>query len=300
METRTVTQARGELPQEDETETLTVDGVTYRKRQNLTTILILGIDHTSDAEESSYYEGGQADFQRLIVLDADTQTIRQLKIDRDTITDVTMLGLLGSPIGTKKMQISLAHGFGDGKEQSCELAVDAVSNLLDASSIDFYMALDLDGIPVLNDLVGGVTVTLEDDFSSIDPAMTPGTTLTLHGSQAETFVRSRINIGEGTNEARMVRQETYLHQLALQLNQQLQADKQFSATVLDTLSPYLTTNLPRGRLINEAWAAKDYTQDPIVEISGEHKVADDGFMEFYPDASSVQQAVLSLFWEPVS
>ncbi len=33
------------------------------------------------------------------------------------------------------------------------------------------MAMDMDGISVLNDSVGGVTVTLEDDFSSLDPAM---------------------------------------------------------------------------------------------------------------------------------
>lgn len=41
--------------------------------------------------------------------------------------------------------------------------------------------MSLDGISVLNDLAGGVTVTLEDDFSAEDPAMTRGTTLSLHG-----------------------------------------------------------------------------------------------------------------------
>ncbi len=39
-------------------------------------------------------------------------------------------------------------------------------------NIDFYLAMSLDGISVLNDLAGGVTVTLEDDFSAADPAMT--------------------------------------------------------------------------------------------------------------------------------
>lgn len=47
--------------------------------------------------------------------------------------------------------------------------------------IDFYLEMSLDGISVLNDLAGGVTVTLEDDFSAEDPAMTRGTTLSLHG-----------------------------------------------------------------------------------------------------------------------
>lgn len=50
-------------------------------------------------------------------------------------------------------------------------------------SVDFYVAMNMDGISELNDLAGGVTVTLEDDFSSIDPAMTKGTTLTLPGGK---------------------------------------------------------------------------------------------------------------------
>lgn len=69
--------------------------------------------------------------------------------------------------------------------------------------------MNMDGISELNDLAGGVTVTLEDDFSSIDPAMAKGTTLTLHGDQAETFVRSRMTVGDGTNASRMERQEAF-------------------------------------------------------------------------------------------
>ena len=122
---------------------------------------------------------------RLIVIDSKNKTVRQLKIDRDTMAEVTVLGMLGNPVGTTQMQISLAHGFGDGKEESCGYARDAVSRLLQGENIDFYLAMSLDGISVLNDLAGGVTVTLEDDFSAIDPAMTKGTTLTLQGEQAD-------------------------------------------------------------------------------------------------------------------
>lgn len=64
------------------------------------------------------------------IIGSERQVIRQLKIDRDTMTECTMLGYLGSPIGTKEMQISLAHGFGDGKEESCEYAREAVEGLL--------------------------------------------------------------------------------------------------------------------------------------------------------------------------
>ena len=77
---------------------------------------------------------------RLIVIDSKNKTVRQLKIDRDTMAEVTVLGMLGNPVGTTKMQISLAHGFGDGREESCGYARDAVSRLLQGESIDFYRA----------------------------------------------------------------------------------------------------------------------------------------------------------------
>lgn len=178
----------------------------------------MGVDHdTQDSYE--YRKAGQADFLRLVVLDDADKTVQQLQIDRDTITPVTVLGLLGDRYEPVTEQICLGYAFGDGRETSCEVTVEAVENLLGGQEIDQYLAMGLDGISTLNDLAGGVTVTLEDDFSAIDPAMTKGATLTLQGEQAETYVRSRRSIGVGTNEARMARQESYIRQLSVQLDE---------------------------------------------------------------------------------
>ena len=290
-------ETRTQLPQADQ-ETVEVDGVTYRKKSRLTTILVMGVDHdTQDSYE--YRKAGQADFLRLVVLDDADKTVQQLQIDRDTMTPVTVLGLLGDRYEPVTEQICLGYAFGDGRQTSCEVTVEAVENLLGGQEIDQYLAMGLDGISTLNDLAGGVTVTLEDDFSAADPAMTKGTTLTLQGDQAEIFVRRRMDIGEGTNEARMVRQEEYLAQLSAQLESRVQQDQQFTAQVYDALQPYLVTDLAKGQLVNEVWAAKDDTVEPAIALEGEHKVAEDGFTEFYPTEASIQKAVLTLFWEPV-
>lgn len=95
-------ETRTELPQET-AETMEVDGVTYRRRTDLTTILVMGINHDSEVEAEGSYQGGQADFQRLIVIDSKNKTVRQLKIDRDTMAEVTVLGMLGNPVGTTQM-----------------------------------------------------------------------------------------------------------------------------------------------------------------------------------------------------
>ena len=45
--------------------------------------------------------------------------------------------------------------------------------------------------------------------------------------------------------------------------------------------------------------AKDDTVEPAIALEGEHKVAEDGFTEFYPTETSIRKAIVELFWEPV-
>ena len=279
-------------------ETIEVDGVTYRRRREVTAILLIGVDKDSDAAVTGYRNGGQSDFLQVLAIDSANRTITRVPIDRDTMTPITVLGVLGNKSGVRTAQICLSHGFGDGKQQSCELTVDAVSNLLMGVPIDEYFAMNLDGISTLNDALGGVEVTLEDDFSAIDPAMTPGTTLTLRGMQAEYFVRSRMNIGVGTNEARMKRQQVYIEQIGNMLDERVREDQNFIGTLYDELTPYLVTSMSRGYLINKAWSTREYERR-VAEIPGEHRIGSDGFMEFHADEDAVEQLVLELFYQKV-
>lgn len=298
-------QSQGEETKGDPTQryqyedTFEVDGVNYRRRRGLTTILVMGIDRESDARIVGYRNGGQADFLRLVVIDSVNGTVSQMQIDRDTMTPITILGIMGNKSGVRTAQIALAHGFGDGKAQSCELAREAVSNLLFNAPIDFYMAMNMDGISVLNDQLGGIEVTLEDDFSHLDPAMTQGTTLTLVGDQAELYVRSRMSVGVGTNEARMVRQQQYISKLASRLEERIRADQKFIGNLFDAMLPYLTTDMARGRLINEAWAARNYTRGETIIPQGVHQVGDNEYIEFIIDEEALKEQVIGLFYETV-
>ena len=56
--------------------TVTYNNTVYRQRKNLTSILLMGIDH--DSGET----GGQADFLQLIVIDDTAKTVKRLPIDR--------------------------------------------------------------------------------------------------------------------------------------------------------------------------------------------------------------------------
>lgn len=276
------------------------EGKTYRQRKDLTTVLVMGIDtEIEDVKVDENGNGGQADFQRLIVIDNRDKKILQIQIDRDTMTEITVLGVLGNPSGTREAQICLAHSFGDGKEESCKLACDAVSNLLLGVPIDLYCAVNLDGIGEINDFVGGITVTLEDDFTSLDPTMTKGTTLTLNAQQAEYYVRNRRSIGVGTNESRMKRQQDYISKLIEKIDDLQSGDANFATDFYDQLSPYMTTNISSGRLANEVSAMKAYDHSDVLEIKGQHKIGADGYMQFFVDEKSLHDLVLNTFFEEI-
>ena len=97
--------------------TVEVDGITYREKPAVTTLLLVGIDQPADAVNTnvskSYRSGGQADFILLLAIDHTDRKIHQLQIDRDTMTEVDVLGVFGNEVGTRILQICLAHSFGE-------------------------------------------------------------------------------------------------------------------------------------------------------------------------------------------
>lgn len=280
----------GEVPKVE------IDGVTYEQKMDLTSLLMIGIDKKSTDEVKGYRDGGQSDFLLLVVIDHQNKTIRQLQIDRDTMTAVNVLGLFGNKAGSRVMQVCLSHGYGMDRQERCKNSIKAVEDLLNCPEIDLYMEIPLDAIASLNDLLGGVTVTLMDDFTMADSAMKEGATLTLTGEQAMTLVRRRIDVADGTNEARMTRQRIFMDAAVPKIREKIDESSGFVTTMIDTLSPYLTTNMARGRMINEINRAYHYEVEPVQYLTGEHSIGEDGFMEFHADEQSIVDFVLDAFY----
>lgn len=278
------------------------DGVDYYKKQNLLTILFMGIDQgiTPAGTSANFRNGGQADFLLLMTIDPKAKTISQLQIDRDTMAEITVLGVLGNEVGTRQAQISLSHGFGDGREQSSLFTVDAVRRLMQGIDIDFYMSLSMDAIPVLNAAVGGVSVTIQDDFSRYDDTMTPGETITLNGHQAELFVRMRYEIGDGSNATRMRRHREYISSLVDILDTRIAQSADVVGTLYDFLQDYITTDMRRGRMINEAFKANGYTRSEVMTLPGSYSLGADGFVEFNADTQAIEHYVLNTYYQSAS
>ncbi len=269
----------------------------YRDR-DLTNILMIGIDWDEDrAKTASWRYSGQADFLLLVTLDRQKEIIQTLQIDRDTMSDIRLYGPFGDYTGQRVMQLCLSHAYGGTPEKNCENVVWAVSNYLGNIPIDAYLVLDMDSMVIINDALGGITVTLEDDFSHLDPEMTIGKTLTLQGEQAEYYLRGRIGVGEGTNSSRMQRQRVYLEQSMATFIEKVSDDMNFVGRLYDQLSGHLRTNADRGWLINQVYAASVYKTQRILTVAGDHRISDRGFMEFWPDENALEDLIARNYYQ---
>lgn len=269
------------------------NGTDYVQREDLETYLFMGIDVSGVVEEKINFEGGQADFQTLITIDHKNKTWQMLQLNRDSMVDVIVLDLLGKEAGTSFEQLTLAHSFGDGKELSCENTVNTVSNMFNGQTIDGYFSVNMDAVAVINDMVGGVPVTVTSDFTAVDPTLVEGETITLTGEQALTFVRTRRDVDDQTNVSRMGRQQQYMDALQQKIKEQ---DEEFAVRAYDAIADYLVTDEGSGTAANIAGYLKEYTELDLLTIDGESRI-EEGSNAYYLDEDSKMNVMLQMFYE---
>lgn len=267
------------------------DGVWYAPKQNLQTVLVIGLDEMGPLESSeSYNNGVQADFLLLAALDSEDKTATLLHLNRDTMAQIPVLGVTGQAAGSTFGQLALAYTYGSGLHDSCRNTVQAVSELLHGVSIDHYIAVSMGAVPTLNDLVGGVTVTVLDDFSALDEQI-----ITLTGEQALQYVHRREGLEDSSNRSRMERQQQYLKALAKQV-EQLGEQPSLSTQQLASLSRYILSDCTLDALSRMTEQFAGYSLQPFEEVVGELRNGE-MYLEFYPDADRLEQQVLRLFYE---
>lgn len=282
--------------QEPESSGLYLNGVYYAPKKNLETVLLIGVDKFADQTKAqSYNNSQQADFLALLVLDRENKRHTTLHLNRDTMTQIPVLGVRGESAGSITGQLALAHTYGSGGKDSCRNTVDAVSALLYGVNIDHYIAFTMDAVGQVNDLLGGVTLTMLDDLTSISPEMRQGERVTLTGDMALAYVRTRYGLEDSSNLRRMERQRQYLTALAAAISEKTSADDTFLIKVLESISTYMTSDCTANQLsqLYERW--ESYADDGIRTVEGS-AVEGEEFMEFYPDETALKPLVAELFY----
>ena len=273
------------------------DGRNYPIKKHYTSLLVIGTDKYEDQlfkddDIELFYNEQCADFQSVVVIDDDEKAIYVIPVNRDTMTDVPYLDVVGEFAGYVNQQIALAYTYGSGKKDSAANCAHAVSKYLYGVPINYYMAFTMDSVPILNDAVGGVEVTIPKDMTAVDPSFKMGETVLLKGDKALKFVRARMILDE-LNYQRMDRFKLYLYGFIVSARNTYNDNPDMVLKVLDKVNPYLTTNMTAEKLSEVAQKLSDYELKPFESIDGETVINE--VAEFYPDEESKWNAVRDAF-----
>ena len=275
--------------------TISRDGKDYFPRQDITVLLIMGIDQVGPVVDSgSYNNEGESDVVMLAVFDETAGQYTILALNRDTMMDIPILGLGGKQAGTKVGQLALAHTYGSGLQDSCENTRKAVSDFLGGIYIDHYVSMNMDAVAILNDAVGGVTVMVTENFADIDPTIQLGE-MTLHGQQALNYVQIRKGVGTQMNVSRMERQRGYMSGFIASLDGQLNQNNAFLVDLYEQVTPYIVSDCSVNALSALVSRFSEFEMIDIVSPEGDNQKGEQ-YMEFYVDEEALDKLVLSLFY----
>lgn len=282
----------GEAEVYEDSSYITYKGKKYEYNHSLKNILFMGVDKPEQMEETQVGQGGQADTLILMSMNRDNKTTTLLQIPRDAMTDIDIYDMNGTYLSTERGQISLQYAYGDGKNKSCRMMMETVSDLLYEVPVDSYLAMSVDGIAEVTTLMGGVTLTVPKDYTHIDPAFKAGETIALAGEQAEKYVRYRDVEVAGSNIERIERQEQFMEALARQIQGK---DTGWYQQLLQETQEYLTIDLS----LDEVDRMKSYQMaEQIEKVPGETQSGGE-HDEFIVDNEKLQDLIIKLFYKPV-
>lgn len=273
----------------------------YAYNEEILTFLIMGIDKLENVKEAEGgTDGGQADALFLVVLNPKDKSIRVVAINRNTMTDVDIYDNNGEYESTVKAQIAIQHGFGDGMERSCEYQEKAVGNLFYQLPIHGYAAVNMSAISTINDVVGGVDVTIPEDLAGFNEEFVEGRTLHLMGENAFWYVKYRDTDTFGSADMRLDRQKQYLTGFIDVAKQAVHKEPSVAIDLYQAVKPQMITDVSLDEVAYLAPILAEYSYDAegFYTLPGE-TVMGEQYEEFYPDEDAMFEMILDVFYEKV-
>lgn len=324
---------KGNVQNETKESYITYQGKKYQYKKDMVNILCLGIDirqenldqwaqEDAQAQEEVLQEtendskqvlerqksagnksgrrAGQADAIFLVALDTKVHTMDVIAVPRDTMVPVKKYSVSGEYQGTQEMQITLQHAYGDGKEQSCELMEEAVSNLFYQLPINGYCSINMLALPIVNDAVGGVTVHMDEDLTLLNPEFTVGSDVLLQGDAAMDFVGGRdITVAQSSLD-RIGRQKEYLMSFIPAAKKAVKKDITLPVELYQTLSEYMVTDISADEVtyLASEGIQCSFSKDNLHMIDVDVQMGVE-YEEYYAKDEELYQMIIDIFYEEV-
>lgn len=282
-------------------EQIEYDGHTYQYNDDVVAFAFIGIDQRDMDEAVGTDFVGANDTNIVVAINTVSGATSMIAIPRETLVDIDIYQN-GEYLGIEENRLALAYSYGDGKEQSCQNTVDAISRILQNVPIEKYYVLDLNGIAPINDAIGGVMVKSSIDIPQF--GIETDKVVTLKGDMAESYVRARSMTDIEGSIDRIGRQVQYLESFASQTIPAAIINFATVANLYNVGAQYSQTNMTVQEVtyLASLLRSKNVNHFDTVTLDGEMRTEQDTAGERYlhalftPDDDFLMQTVLDTFY----
>ena len=280
---------------------ITVGDKEYEYNTMIQSVLYIGIDSEGPMETSSAYGSApRSDVVMLFVMDEYQKKLSVISFNRNSMVEMQQYDVEGNRLSRTEAQLAYAFAGGEGGSRSCEITSDAISDLLGGIPVDRYVVMNRSSIPYVNQLLGGVTITLPDDsLADRFPELTAGSTVTLTDEQAEAFVRYRETDQAFSNADRMERQKVFVLGAIAKMQENLLDDAEETwETINDSaMSDYVLTNITRSQYMDYVNILGNLNlSEPNFYIPGGEDDNSEELERYYINEDSLTQIILDVFY----
>jgi anionic cell wall polymer biosynthesis LytR-Cps2A-Psr (LCP) family protein len=179
-------------------------------------------------------------------------------------------------------------------------SVEVVEDLFGNIPISGYLAMNMGGIPLMNDAVGGVTLTVLQDVSFPENGvdLREGETVQLSGTEAYYYLHGR-DVDEYDSATKRLRREEQYIMAYMETLRGLGASK--TIALYDEIEDYLVTSVDFTSLITELMNY-EFSEDAMYTVPGETSLGDpiggECYEEYHVDQDALQDLIMQVFYEP--
>lgn len=275
--------------------TIIYNGETYTMNEEVASIVFIGVDQNMNDDMSA-----MADAIYIFALDSKSGKLTVIGVNRDTLADVNVYSENGEFIDTEKMQISYSYSFGSDRSSGSENTVTSASRLFFGMPFRDYFTIDLDALTTANDAIGGVTLTSSMTFVSPLTGQTvhEGDEITLYGSDAEYYIRTRDTETLSSNSDRMQRQQEYIKAFVEEAVPRAKDDPDLITYFYNLISSNSATSLTVPKITYLATSAASMvsaaSEVEFRSITGTYTAGD--YAELNADDKALLELMLDVFY----
>lgn len=279
--------------------TIKYGGKTYLLNRDVMSVVFIGYNQDETGESGRY----MGDAIYIIAIDANTGKTSVIGVSRDTMLDVNVYSAEGEFMDTQKTQLAYAYSYGNDEVSGGKNVNTSLTRLFFGLPFNNYFAIDLNAMKDLNDAIGGVTLNSLMTFDSeyYGTTIKEGEEVTLHGADAERYIRERDIEKLESNNDRMDRQQQYIKAFLSSIIPAAKKDLSTITNLYGVVSDNADTtlDLPKVTYLATTALTKMRSSKEIEYLRLSGKIKEGDHAEMYLKDKDVLETMLKVFYTPV-